>query len=139
MKNRHCLAAALFLWAGQVAAAPSPSAADSALQNYLAAIASANSVNDLHKHWSGRFVQENKAAGAQMAALPADTRALLESRVLQGLKQVARDGKGRFTVSCAGARCAARAPLPNGLTQTFWFVEERGSVLVDGANTHAGP
>ncbi|MGE5866192.1 MAG: hypothetical protein ACM32J_13995 [Rhizobacter sp.] len=120
-------------------AAPSPEATKVALQQYLGAIGLAGSMADLASHWSRRFADENRAAASRLAALPAETRALVERRSLQALRQIATEGPGRFVITCSADRCAARTPLAGGLDQTFWFVEEAGAVKVDGSNTHAGP
>lgn len=120
-------------------AAPSPEAAKLALQQYLVATGKAGSMADLASYWSRRFADENQATASRLAAMPAETRALMERRSLQALRQIANESAGRFVVTCSADRCAARSPLAGGLIQTFWFVEETGVVKVDGANTHAGP
>ncbi len=125
---------------GPAVAAPTPEAATRALQAYAAAAERATTFADLKGLWSMRFAGVNEGLYAQqLRPLPAEMRARLEKNLLRAVADNAAGALKTASVTCVAARCTARAKLPSGATQTYWLVEEGGSMVIDDANTAVGP
>jgi hypothetical protein len=134
------LALVVLLICGSAFAAPTPETSKRAVQAYAAAAQRASTFADLKPYWSAKFASANAALYAQqIAPFPAQTRALLEKRLLGAVAENAQKSAQNLSITCAAPRCTAVAKLPSGITQTYWLVEERGAVLIDDANTAVGP
>ena len=139
MKKIALVVAVAMIAALPSVAAPTPEAAKVAIQRYAATAKSATTISALKSHWSSRFVRENEAMYAQQVApLPAETRAFVERRLIQGVAEVAQNSLSSLSATCNPSGCTARAVLPGGITQTYRLVEERGTLVIDGASTSAG-
>lgn len=140
MKRTVLAIAMAALGNGPALATPTPEAATQALQAYAAAAGRATTFAELKGHWSMRFASVNDALYAQqLQPLPAEMRARLEKNLLRAVADNAAGALKTASVTCAAARCTARATLSSGATQTYWLVDEGGSMVIDDANTAVGP
>jgi len=134
------LAVLLATLSGNAMAALNPEAAKAALRNYGEAAAHVSTLAELKGHWSARFSAQNDTLYAQqLAPLPAATRSLMEKRVVQAIATTVAAAQSSMVVTCTKERCTARAKLSGGITRTYVLVEEHGAVVIDSADTAAGP
>lgn len=104
------------------------------VHNYSQAILKANSINELKPYYTSSFMKKYGTEGNPLS-LPPQTLVLLEKRVLNMAKEMAKSMPKNLNTVCNLKSCKITAQISNEWTQTFVIIKEGNKLLIDEAES----